>query len=114
MPGFLLHMNATIQCSHAASAMLPAQGARVRAMGHVVAVQGDRGAVSACPFQIPVGPGTKPQPCVAIIWTVPALRVRVMGKFALLVNSPGICQSAEQIPQGSPLISVFQTRVRGS
>jgi hypothetical protein len=29
-------------------------------------------------------------------------------------GAPGICQSAEQIPQGAPAVGVVQTRVVGS
>jgi hypothetical protein len=71
--------------------------------------------VAGCPFQIPVGAGTKPQPCVTVKWGVPSTRVMVMGQPAAVVASPGpgpaVCQSPEQIPNGPPIVSTFQTRV---
>ena len=44
-------------------------------------------------------------------WTVPATRVLINGQPALLQTSTGLCLSAEQIPQGPPIITVTQTRV---
>jgi len=75
-------------------------------------------AVVACPFQIPVGAGTKPQPCVTIKWAMPSTRFLINGEPAALLPTPGpgpaVCQSAEQIPQGPPIIGVAQARVVGS
>ena len=65
--------------------------------------------VAGCPFQVPIGTGTKPQPCVKIQWTVPAARVKVNGTPVLIATSTGMCQSAEQIPQGPPVVAGFQT-----
>ena len=31
--------------------------------------------IAGCPFQIPVGAGTKPQPCIRVQWLAPAVRV---------------------------------------
>jgi hypothetical protein len=62
---------------------------------------------------VPVGAGTKPQPCVKVQWATPATRVKVLGQPVLLQSSSGVCQSAEQIPQGAPVIAATQTRVRG-
>ena len=67
--------------------------------------------VTACPFQVPVPGGTKPQPCVRVQWTVPAARVLINGTPALLATSVGIDQSAEGIPQGPPVVSAVQPRV---
>jgi hypothetical protein len=41
----------------------------------------------------------------------PATRVLANGKPVMLQTSAGICQSAEQIPQGAPIVSVVQPRV---
>ncbi|WP_217995211.1 hypothetical protein, partial [Methylogaea oryzae] len=70
------------------------------------------------PFQIPVGAGTKPQPCVTVKWLMPSTRFLVGGQPVALLPAPGagpgLCQSAEQIPQGPPMVSTVQTRVIGS
>ena len=111
MPGPLYHVGAQAVCPHGGQASTVTTNARVFVSGQPVATLPDVTSVSACPFQIPVGAGTKPQPCVLVKWIVPATRVFVGGKPALMQTSTGICQSAEQIPQGPPTITVTQTRV---
>jgi hypothetical protein len=113
MPGPLMHLGAGVSCPHAA----PAQGApgspRVLLSGQPASTIADLWTVAGCPFQIPIGTGTKPQPCIKIQWAAPAARVLVNGAPALLAISPGIGQSVEQIPQGPAVVSVVQTRVIG-
>lgn len=113
MPGNLLHVGATVQCPHAASVNATASNVRVKVDGQAVVTLSDTFTVAGCPFQVPIGTGTKPQPCVKVQWLVPATRVRVNGQQALLQSSSGICQSAEQIPQGAPNVVRTQTKVRG-
>jgi hypothetical protein len=112
MPGFLLHVGATMQCTHQAPATtMPAQ-TRVLVSGQPVATTGNQITVTGCPFTVP---GPKPQPCVSVRWTMPSTRVQVNGQPVLLQPSlgtgPGVCLSAEQIPQGPPTVSSVQTRV---
>ena len=118
MPGFLLHVGAVAQCMHAAPATIPPAQARVLVSGQPVAVMSGIITVKGCPFQIPVGAGTKPQPCVTVNWTMPSTRFLVSGQPALLQPTPGpgpgVCQSIEQIPQGAPIVGAFQTRVIGT
>jgi hypothetical protein len=45
---------------------------------------------------------------------VPATRVFVNGQPVILQTSTGLCQSAEQIPQGPPTIVATQPRVIGT
>ena len=113
MPGFLIQVDAKIKCPHAGQASITPTNQRVKAGGAPVAVVADPTAVTACPFQVPIGTGTKPQPCVKVLWQAPATRVKVMGQFVLLQSSIGVCQSAEQIPQGNAIIATTQLRVRG-
>ena len=63
-------------------------------------------ALITCVFTV----GPKPQPCVKVLWLVPAVRVQVMGQPVIIQTSVGLCQSAEQIPQGPPNVIVAQTR----
>jgi len=114
MPGFLLHVGATLLCPHGGQVSVVPSGGRVLAGGQPVATTGDQFPIAGCPFQVPIGTGTKPQPCVKVQWLVPALRVKVGGQPALLQTSSGICQSAEQIPQGAPSVVVTQVRARGT
>jgi hypothetical protein len=114
MPGFLLTTAASVICTHGASVSIVSGNSRVKAGGAFVAVLSDTGTVSGCPFQVPIGAGTKPQPCVTVRFLVPATRVRIGGQPAILQTSSGICQSAEQIPQGPPTVVSTQTRVKGT
>ncbi|GLZ81517.1 hypothetical protein Afil01_63240 [Actinorhabdospora filicis] len=113
MPGPLLHVGATVSCPHGAPAQIISANTRVIVNGTPVAVLTDNTVVAGCPFQIPVGPGTKPSPCVKVQWVVGATRVLVNGQPALLMTSTGLCQSPEQLPQGPPVIAAAQTRVVG-
>jgi hypothetical protein len=114
MAGHILDAAATIQCSHAATAKLKASGARLLFGRIPAALVGDEASVVGCPFQVPVGTGTKPQPCVAISWTMPAKRVRSGGKFVLLNPSPSLCRSGEGIVQGAGNVLRQQMRVRAT
>ena len=113
MADFLQHVGLTALCPHGGQVSVVSTNTRVKAMGQFVAVMGDVYTIAGCLFQVPVGPATKPQPCVKVQWIVPALRVKVMGKQVLLKGSTGICQSAEQIPQGPPNVIMTQMRVKG-
>jgi hypothetical protein len=117
MPGYLFHVGATAQCTHAATATTTPKQTRVLVGGQPVATASNQTTVAGCPFQVPVGAGTKPQPCVKIQWTMTATRVQVNGEPPVLQPGPGsgvgACQSAEQIPQGPPTISQLQQRVSG-
>ena len=121
MPGLLMHVGAVMQCTHGATATIAPSQPRVLVSGQPIATilpGAPLAAVAGCPFQIPVPGGTKPQPCVTVKWVMPSTRFLVGGQPAALIpapgTGPGICQSAEQIPQGPPIVSVVQTRVIGS
>ena len=89
-----------------------ATGARVTVNGQPVALISDRIIATGCPFTIPPG---KPQPCVLATWLMPSTRVTINGQPAMVVAAPGpgpgIFQSADQIPNGPPIVGVVQTRV---
>jgi len=118
MPGLLLHVGVAAQCTHGATATIAPSQPRVLVSGQPVANITAATAVAGCPFQIPVGAGTKPQPCVLVKWLMSSARFLVNGQPAALTPAPGpapgICQSAEQIPQGPPVVSSVQARVIGS
>ena len=112
MPGFILNIASSVNCTHGAKATIAPGQPRVKIGGQFAAVLNDLTTVAGCPFQIPVGAGTKPQPCVKVQWTVPATRVKVNQQFVLVQSSTGLCQSAEQIPQGPPIIAATQVQVK--
>lgn len=112
MPGFLMHVGAGCQCMHAGPATIVPSQPRVLVSGQAVATMTAQIGVVGCAFTVP---GPKPQPCVTIKWTMPSARVKVMGQFPMVIPTPGvapgICQSAEQLPQGAAVVSVVQPRV---
>jgi hypothetical protein len=118
MPGLLLHVNAVAQCTHGAKATIAPSQPRVLVSGQPVATMVSLIGVVGCPFQIPVGAGTKPQPCVTVKWAMPSTRFLVSGQPAALLPAPGpgpaACLSIEQIPQGPPIVSTVQIRVIGT
>lgn len=114
MPGFLVEETASVQCPHGAKATIVSVNKRVKIDGVPVALVNDATTVGGCPFQVPIGTGTKPQPCVKVVWLVPAIRVKVMNQAVLVKTSGGQCQSAEQIPQGPPVVAMTQVRVSGT
>jgi hypothetical protein len=111
MPGFLFHTGASAMCPHAGQVTAISSNTRVLVNGMPVATVADTFTVAGCPFTVP---GPKPQPCIKVQWLVPATRVLVNGQPAILQTSSGLCQSAEQIPQGPPLVTMAQTRVLGT
>jgi hypothetical protein len=114
MPGFILSVSAAAQCQHLASARIGPSQTRVLLSGAPAATTAAQIAVTACPFQVPAPSGTKPQPCVRIVWGSVSSRVRASGSPLLLGVPgavPGTCFSAEQIPQGAPTLVAVQTRV---
>ena len=115
MPGFLLHTNAVMTCTHGLPAQIPPVQPRVLVSGQPVATMASKVVVLGCPFTVP---GPKPQPCVTVKWLMPTTRVLVMGQPALvqpppLGPGPGVCLSPfpEQIPNGPPMVSAVQPRV---
>ena len=107
MPGPLYHTGASAMCPHGGQVTTPGNP-RVTVSGMPVCTLTDKGIVAGCAFTVPPG---KPQPCVTVQWLVGATRVTIGGVPALVQSSTGICQSAEQIPGGPPIISSTQTRV---
>lgn len=105
MPGFVLHLGATVLCMHGGQSMPTAPNPRVRVGGQPVVTQTTTYTVAGCPFAPTAGNG----PCVTAQWVVGATRVRVGGAPVLLQDSQAICA-----PTGTPLnIVVTQVRVKG-
>jgi hypothetical protein len=107
-PGPLLHVEALLTCPHQAKVVAPS-AARVQVSGKPVLTVLDIPKVAACPFQVPAGPGTKPQPCVMVKVT-PSTRVAINFVKAVILTPDIMCRSIEGIPQGPPNASGTQTR----
>ncbi|MDB4923280.1 hypothetical protein [Mucilaginibacter sp.] len=106
MPGFLLHMGATVQCAHGGQAQPTVTSPRVFVSSQPIVTQAAPYTIAACPFNV----SGAPVPCVTAQWVTAAVRVLASGLPVLLLDSQAICA-----PNGTPLLIVStQTRVTGS
>jgi hypothetical protein len=106
MPGFLLHVGATVLCSHAGQAQPTAPNPRVLVSGQPVVTLPTIYVVAGC--TLPPPPAAN-GPCVTGQWITAATRVLAGGVPVLLQDSTSICA-----PTGTPLIPVItQMRVSG-
>lgn len=107
MPGFLLHLGATVLCLHAGQAQPVVTNPRVKVSGQPIVTQPGTYTVAGC--TLPPPPAAN-GPCVTAQWVTAATRVRAGGTPVLLGDSQAICA-----PTGTGLnIVVTQTRVRGT
>ena len=106
----ILQLGCTIQCPHGGRASVVNTNTRVRLSGNYALLATDTYTIAGCPFTLPSG---APHPCVTIQWTAPAQRVTVNGNHVLLQTSVGLCKAADQLVQGTALVSGVQTRVKG-
>ena len=106
MPGFLLHVGATVLCSHGGQAQPTAVQPRVMLGGQPAVTLAAPYAVAGCALPPPPsGNG----PCVTAQWVTGATRVLSEGVPVLLIDSQALC-----VPTGTPLIpAVTQVRVNG-
>ena len=113
MPGFLLDGGTTIMCPHGGKVTLPPRTTKVSLGGQPPYVLDDFASpapvIAGCAFMI----GPTPSPCLRVQWLLPAMRLSVGGSPPLLSSSVGLCLNAAGAPQGTAIVSGFQTRVQG-
>ena len=103
MPGPILHVGATVMCSHGGQALPTAPMPRVLVSGMPITTIAAPYAVAGCAFVPPAGNG----PCVTAQWVVGAVRVMAEGVPVAILTGTAIC-----VPTGTPLLPVVsQTRV---
>src|SRR5665809_38187 len=101
MPGFLLHVGATVMCAHAGQAQPTVPNPRVKVSGQPIVTQPTMYTIAGCPFNV----SGAPVPCVTGQWISGATRVLASGQPVLLMDSQAIC-----VPNGTPLnIVITQT-----
>jgi uncharacterized Zn-binding protein involved in type VI secretion len=106
MPGFLLHLGATVMCAHGGQAQPTAPQPSVLVSGQPVVTLGAPYVVAGCAFPPPPAANG---PCITGQFVDGATRVFVEGMPVLLLDSQAICA-----PTGTPLIvAVTQVRVSG-
>ncbi|OEE60719.1 hypothetical protein A1OS_20155 [Enterovibrio norvegicus] len=107
MPGNLLHVGATVMCSHGGQANPTVPNPRVMVSGNATVLQTAPYTVAGCAMPPPTaGNG----PCVTAQWVTGTVRVLSLGQPLVLNTSQSVCA-----PTGAPLISsVVQPRVVAS
>jgi hypothetical protein len=107
MPGFLLHVGATVLCTHGGQAQPTTPNPQVMVSGQPTVTMAAPYVVAGCTFPPPPnGNG----PCVTAQFTTAATRITSNGQPLLLLDSQAICA-----PTGTPLlITVTQTRATGT
>ncbi len=107
MPGYLLHLGATVLCLHGGSAepMMPDE--QVTVSGEPIVTQTCIYTVAGCALPPPIAANG---PCVTCTWITAATRVKASGIPVLLQDSQAICV----LPATGLNVVVTQTRVRGT
>ncbi len=112
MPGNILTISSTVLCMHGGSAILTTSNSKMMVDNVPALLETDVHSVAGCPFQIPIGTGTKPSPCIRIEWSGGSTQLQVNGVGVLLQSSIGKCYSAEGAMQG--IASIVNTQVKVS
>lgn len=104
MPGFILHVGATVLCAHAGQAQPTVPNPRVTVSGQPSVTMAAPWLIAGC--TLPPPPAAN-GPCVSAQFVTAATRVTSNGQPLLLQDSQAICA-----PTGTPLSVVsVQTRV---
>ena len=105
MPGFVLHVGATVICAHAGQAQPTAPNPRVSVTGQPVTTLATSYVIAGCGLT-----GSGAPPCATAQWVVGATRVLAGGVPVLLQDSQAVC-----VPTGTGLTPlVVQARVQGT
>lgn len=105
MPGFLLHLGATVQCVHGGQATPAVPNPRVTVSGQPTVTLSGPWVIAGCPLP-PSGGG----PDVTAQWTVGTTRVTSNGQPLVIFGGVAVCA-----PSGVPLLAIqSQTRVTGT
>jgi hypothetical protein len=106
MPGFVLHMGATVLCAHGGQAQPTAVEPRVLVSGQPVVTLAAPYVIAGC--ALPPPPAAN-GPCVTAQFLTGATRVFADGVPVLLMDSQALCA-----PTATPLLAVqAQVRVTG-
>ena len=103
MPGFLVHVNALVQCVHLGQALPMAPNPRVLVGGQMTVTMTSPYVIAGC--TLPPPPGAN-GPCVTAQWITGSTRILSNGQPLLLQDSQAICA-----PTGTPLL-VLATQIR--
>jgi hypothetical protein len=97
MPGPILHVGATVLCSHGGQAIPTVPSPRVTVSGQPITTIAAPYSVAGCAFVPPAGNG----PCVTAQWSIGATRVTSEGQPVVIMAGLATC-----VPTGTPLVPV--------
>ncbi len=104
MPGFLIHVGASVLCSHAGQAQATMPNPRVMVSGQPTVAMSGPWLIAGCAFPPPPAANG---PCISAQFVTAATRVTSNGQPLLCFDSQAICA-----PTGTPvLIVASQMRV---
>jgi hypothetical protein len=98
---FILDAGTTIACPHGGKVTVVPTVTRATLGGLPPLLENDLATVAGCGLT---------SPCVKVQWKGAATKVRIQGGAPLLSTSQGICIGSG--PQGTALVTGFQTRVQ--
>ncbi len=105
MPGFLVHLNAQVQCAHMGRAQPAVTNPRVLVSGQPTVFATLPYLVTLCPLPPPIAANG---PCVTAQWTSGSTRVLSLGQPLVVISSQAVCA-----PTGTPLV-IMLTQTRAS
>ena len=105
---FVIDAGATIMCPHGGQVKVVPSATRLTLSNLPPLTVNDVATISGCAFNV----SGAPSPCLTVEWLMPATRVTVQGAAPLLSSSIGLCKSAAGAPQGTAIVTGFQTRVQ--
>lgn len=104
MPGYLVHLGATVTCMHSGLSQPVVTNPRVKVSGQPIALQNSAYAIAGCSLTSSGGPF-----CANAQWVLAAARVKANGVPVLLQDSQAVCT-----PTGTGLlVQMTQVRVKG-
>ncbi|MGH3974120.1 MAG: hypothetical protein ACRDS9_12475 [Pseudonocardiaceae bacterium] len=101
---YILDAGTTITCPHGGRVTVAPRATRVSLAGKPPLLVDDTAVIAACPLV--------QSPCLSVRWVLPATRVTVESSPVLLSSSIALCLNVANAPQGTALLTGFQTRVR--
>jgi len=105
MAGSVLHLGATVLCSHGGQATPVAPFGRVLVSGQPITTVASPYVAAGCPF-----PPNSGGPCVTAQWMVGTTRVTSMGQPLVIQGGTATC-----VPTGVPLtVTAVQPRVKAT
>lgn len=105
----ILDTGCQIKCPHGGTVTVVTKNMVAKANGNYMILATDTMTIAGCSFM----KGNTPSPCMTIEWKGEAKKVKIKGTPVLLDSSTGICNSAENAPQGTALVSGAQSKVKG-